>query len=491
VAAIETAPREPASSPSPTSSSASPASIEGLFEAQRGHQAAVKRTTAAQRIAKLQKLRAAIVARESAIHDALFKDFRKAPAEVELTEILVSLVEIKDAVKNLKKWMKPQRVPTPFTLLGAKSWIMYEPKGVVLIIGPWNYPFQLVVAPLVAAIAAGNTVILKPSELTPHTSALLAEMVREVFPPEEVAVVEGGPAETQRLLALPFDHYFFTGSTRVGRIVAEAAAKHLASTTLELGGKSPAVVDDSADFATTADRLVWGKFVNAGQTCVAPDYVFVSERRQADLIGELRRSIQQMYGATDEAQKSSADYPRVINDRNYERLAKMLDDSVTQGARVEVGGDKDPSERYIAPTVLSGVKAESPVMAEEIFGPILPILTYKNLDEVPAFVTARDKPLALYMFGKDQAAIDSVVDRTTAGGTSINTTVIHVANPHLPFGGVGPSGLGSYHGIFGFKTFSHERAVLRQGWPDMLKDGYPPYTEKTSKLIRLMKKLFT
>jgi aldehyde dehydrogenase (NAD+) len=492
VAAIETAPRETSSSPSPaTSSSASPATIEKLFEAQRRHQAAVKRTTADERVAKLKRLRAAIVAREQQIRDAIYKDFKKSPTEVELTEIYPSLVEIKDAVKHLHRWMKPEKVSTPLALLGTKSWIYNEPKGVVLIIGPWNYPFQLVISPLVAAVAAGNCVICKPSELTPHTSALLVELIRDVFPPEEVTVVEGGPAETQRLLALPFDHFFFTGSTRVGKIVAEAAAKHLSSTTLELGGKSPAILDDSADFATAADRLVWGKYVNAGQTCIAPDYVLVSERRQADLVGELKRSIHQMYGATDDAQKATPDFARIINERNYDRLAKMLDDTVAEGARVEVGGAKDASDRYIAPTVLSGVKPESPVMAEEIFGPILPILTFKNLDEVPAFVTARDKPLALYMFGKDQDAVASVVDRTTAGGTSINTTVIHFANTNLPFGGVGPSGLGSYHGKFGFTAFSHQRSVLKQGRPDMLKDGYPPYTEKTTKLINMLKKWFT
>lgn len=466
-------------------------SVEQLFQAQKQHHAQVKRTTARERIEKLKRLRAAIVAREGAICDAVHADFRKSPTESELTEIYPSLVELKDAIKSLRAWMKPERVSTPMALLGTRSWIHYEPKGVVLIIGPWNYPFQLVIAPLVAAVAAGNCVVCKPSELTPHTSALLVELIREVFPPEEVTVVEGGPEETQRLLALPFDHFFFTGSTRVGKIVAEAAAKHLASTTLELGGKSPAVIDDSADLARAADRLVWGKFVNAGQTCIAPDYVLVSEQRQAALVDELRRSIAQMYGASDDARRASPDYARVINARNFERLHKLLDDTVAQGARVELGGATDAGERFIAPTVLTGVRPDAPVMGEEIFGPILPILTYKELAEVPPFITARDKPLALYVFAQDQRAIDAVVSQTTAGGTCINNTVIHFANPNLPFGGIGPSGLGSYHGVFGFRAFSHARAVLRQGRPDMLKAGYPPYGPKTTKLLRLMKKLFT
>jgi aldehyde dehydrogenase (NAD+) len=465
--------------------------IEQLFEAQRRHQVKVKRSSADQRISKLERLRAAIVRREQAICQAVFADFRKSPTESMLTEIFPSLSEIKDAIKHVGSWMKPEKVSTPLTLIGTKSWIHYEPKGVVLIIGPWNYPFQLVIAPLVAAIAAGNCVVCKPSELTPATSKLLVELIAEVFPPEEVTVVEGGPTETQRLLALPFDHFFFTGSTKVGRIVAEAAAKHLASTTLELGGKSPAVIDDSANLATAADRLVWGKFVNAGQTCIAPDYVMVSERKRDALVGELKRSIGTMYGTSDEARSKSTDFARVINTRNFDRLSKMLQDTVAQGARAEIGGNTEPAERYIAPTVLTNVKADSPVMAEEIFGPILPILTYKDLEEVPPFITARDKPLALYVFAENQHAIDTVIDNTTAGGTCINSAVIHFANANLPFGGVGPSGLGSYHGVFGFRAFSHARAVLRQGWPDMLKGGYPPYGPKTEKLLRLLKKIAT
>ena len=465
--------------------------IEQLFHEQRANQAKVKRSTAAERVAKLKKLRDAILAREDKIRAALFHDFRKSATEVDLTEIYASLVELKDAIQHVGKWMKRQRATTPMALFGTKSWVHHEPKGVVLIIGPWNYPFQLVITPLIAAIAAGNCAICKPSELTTHTSALLAELIGEVFARDEVAVVEGGPAETQRLLALPFDHFFFTGSTRVGRIVAEAAAKHLASTTLELGGKSPAVVDDSADLASTANRLVWGKFVNAGQTCIAPDYVFVSERKKDALVTELKRSISEMYGASEDARKQSADLCRIINPRNFDRLKTMLDDTVKQGAKVEIGGGTDAGERFIAPTVLTNVKPDAPVMAEEIFGPILPILTYDKLEEVPPFITARDKPLALYVFANDTQAIDHVIDNTTAGGTCINNALIHFVNGHLPFGGVGPSGTGNYHGFYGFRAFSHERAVLRQGRIDMLKSVYPPYGPKVTKMIKLMSKLFS
>ncbi len=465
--------------------------IEQLFHKQRANQARVKRTTAGERVAKLKKLRDAILAREASIREALHKDFRKAAAEVDLTEIYASLVELKDAISHLGKWMKPQHVTTPLALFGTQSWVHHEPKGVVLVIGPWNYPFQLMITPLIAAIAAGNCVICKPSELTTHTPALLAELIGATFGEDEVAVIEGGPAETQRLLALPFDHFFFTGSTRVGRIVAEAAAKHLASTTLELGGKSPAVVDDSADLASTANRLVWGKFVNAGQTCIAPDYVLVSERKKDALVIELKRSIGDMYGASEDARKQSPDLCRIINSRNFDRLKTMLDDSVRQGAKVEIGGATDAAERFIAPTVLTEVKPDAAVMAEEIFGPILPILTYKKLEDVPPLIAARDKPLALYVFANDQHAIDHVIDNTTAGGTCINNAVIHFANNHLPFGGIGASGLGNYHGVYGFRAFSHERAVLRQGRIDMLKTVYPPYGAKVAKMIRTMKKLFT
>jgi len=464
------------------------ADIEAIFAKQRANQAAIKRTSADQRIAKLVRLRDAIRAREPAIRQAMFDDFRKSPAEVDVTELYASLVELKDAIHSLRGWMRPQRVATPLALFGTKSWIHHEPKGVVLVIGPWNYPFQLVIAPLVAAVAAGNCVVVKPSELTAHTSKLLVELIGAVFPEEEVAVVEGGPAETQRLLAQPFDHFFFTGSTKVGKIVAEAAAKHLASTTLELGGKSPAVIDDSADLATTARRLAWGKFVNAGQTCIAPDYVMVSETKRDQLVGELGRAIGDMYG---HAPKESPDLCRIINGRNFDRLKTMLDRSIAQGAKVAVGGDTDAAERYIAPTVLTDVTPAHPVMAEEIFGPILPVLTYKHLDEVAPFIAARDKPLALYVFGEDDRAIESIIAGTTAGGTCINNAVVHFANGNLPFGGVGASGSGSYHGRFGFVAFSHERAVLQQGRIDMLKQVYPPYGESVAKMVKWMMRLFT
>ena len=468
-----------------------PDRIQQLFRGLQANRAAVKRTRAHERIAKLEKLREAITSRETKIRAALAADFRKSPTEVDLTEVFPVLVEIKDAIKHLHRWMRPTRIETPMSLFGTHSEVVYEPKGVVLIIGPWNYPFQLVLAPMIAAIAAGNVMIVKPSELTAHTSKVLVELIGEVFADNEVAVVEGDAVETQKLLALPFEHFFFTGSTKVGKIVAEAAAKHLASTTLELGGKSPAIVDDSADLHITARRLVWGKFVNGGQTCIAPDYIMVSEGREQKLVDALKTAITDLYGASEADRKSSSDFCRIINTRNFDRLNGMLDATVKSGAKVETGGETDASERYIAPTILTNVKPDSAVMAEEIFGPLLPILTYKNFDEVVPFITARDKPLALYMFGTDENRIDSVIAQTTAGGTCINNTLIHFANQNLPFGGIGASGQGNYHGFYGFKAFSHERAVLRQGRIDMLKTVYPPYGAKVQKMLKWMTRLFT
>jgi aldehyde dehydrogenase (NAD+) len=476
----------PAATPHP----ASPDRIRQLFAKQRANQAAVKRGTANDRIAKLRRLREAIVAREQAIRDAMFADFKKSPTEVDITEIFPVLVELRDAIGNVRSWMKPARAPTPATLFGTKSAVHYEPRGVVLIIGPWNYPFQLVLAPLIAAVAAGNCAIVKPSELTAKTSALLAELIGAVFAEDEVAVVEGDATETQQLLALPFDHFFFTGSTRVGKIVAEAAARHLASTTLELGGKSPTIVDESADFAQAAERIAWGKFVNAGQTCIAPDYVLVPRAREAELVERLRDAIGALYGATEDDRRAATDFCRIINARNFDRLKKLLDDTVARGGRIELGGVTDPTERYIAPTVVTGVTPDSALMSEEIFGPILPILTYDSPADVAPFITARDKPLALYVFAADKARIDELLATTTAGGTCVNNTLIHFANQHLPFGGVGPSGLGNYHGHHGFKAFSHERAVLRQGRIDLSSQIHPPYGPRVTRMLGFMRKLF-
>ncbi|MBI3542459.1 MAG: aldehyde dehydrogenase family protein [Deltaproteobacteria bacterium] len=459
--------------------------ISEAFRKQREHHPEIKRTTAEERIEKIRRLRDAMLEKAPQLREAIYADYRKSPAEIDLTEIFPVVAEANHAIRNLKKWMRSSRVSTPKTLLGTSSEIRYEPKGVVLVIGPWNYPFSLVINPLISAIAAGNCVAIKPSELTANTSAFLKGFLEKLFDPREVAVFEGDATVTTRLLAEPFDHIFFTGSPRVGKIVMEAAAKHLSSVTLELGGKSPAILDSSADLRKAADRLVVGKFINAGQTCVAPDYVYVPASLGQAFLGELKSSIARHYGETEDARKKSPDLCRVINGRNFERIKKLVDESVARGARVVVGGVFDAAERYIAPTVLSDVKLDTPIMSEEIFGPVLPVLAYDDLSQVYRHLRSQgaEKPLALYIFSENARTTEDILANTTAGGTCVNQAILHLANPNLPFGGTGYSGVGNYHGLFGFKAFSHERAVLRQGRFDAFKMLNAPYTPKVVKMI--------
>jgi len=446
-----------------------------IFAAQQRNRWRVARSGARERSATLERLAAAIAAQRVGIATARYADFRKPAAEVELTEIHPVLAEIKVAARNLEAWMRPRPVRTPLLLAGTSSEVRSEPRGVVLILAPWNYAFSLVVAPLVAAVAAGNCAILKPSEKTPATSAFLKRFVAEVFDEAEVAVVEGGVEAAEALLALPFDHVFFTGGTRIGRTVMAAAARHLASVTLELGGKSPTIVDETADVRAAAERVVWGKFVNAGQTCVAPDYVLVHASRAAEFVAEAKRALDARYGPAGPGRAATADYCRIVDAGHFARLADVLDRSVAAGAHVEAGGERDEGERYLAPTILSGVTFDSPMMEEEIFGPILPVLSYTDLDTALERLRALGKPLALYIFSRSEPAVEHILANTTAGGTAVNATMLQYGNPHLPFGGVGASGHGSYHGIHGFRTFSHERAVLRQRGPSLARFLFPPY----------------
>ncbi len=466
-------------------------SIRRIFEAQRGARARIALTDAAARIEKIRRLRKAIESRASDLKKAIYDDYRKSGAEVDITEVYPSLMEADFTIKNLHEWMQPTHVPTPLAMMGASSEIRYEPKGVTLIIGPWNYPFSLVINPLISSIAAGNTVIAKPSELTPRTSAFLGDLLAGLFEESEVAVVQGDATASQELLALPFDHIFFTGSTRVGKVVAEAAAKYLTPVTLELGGKSPAIVDESADLRITARRTLWGKCVNSGQTCVAPDYLMIPEARLGEFVAEARAHLTASYGSRPEDWERSEDLCRIINDRNFERVRSLTERSVSQGAKVELGGVFKPESRYISPTLLSAVTPAMPIMSEEIFGPVLPILTYRRLEEAYEVVRSMEKPLALYVFSRDSRRTEEILRNTTAGGTCVNNTIVHLGNHHLPFGGVGPSGVGSYHGYFGFKTFSHERAVLRQGRLNPVEFMYPPYRGRVLKMIKMALRFLT
>lgn len=464
--------------------------LQEAFERLRARRWEMARTSAAERLARLGKLKANILARRAELAEAMAADFHKPAAEVETTEILPVLMELTHTAKHLKGWMKPRRVGAPLLLTGTSSAIRYEPKGVVCIMAPWNYPFQLLISPLVAAVSAGNVVMVKPSEKTPHTSAFIAKLVADTFDSSEVVCVEGGGDVGEAMLKLPFDHFFFTGGPRVGRRVMEAAAKHLASVTLELGGKSPAILDETADLKAAAERVVWGKYLNGGQTCIAPDYVFVPASREEAFLTEVKGALERFYGKTEEARKASADFCRMVDDGAFQRVRGLLDRSVAAGARVVAGGVVDAGSRYIAPTVLADVTPEMAVMEEEIFGPLMPVLRYEKLDEALDFIHAGGKPLALYVFSQDDDSVERVVRQTSAGGTVINGTIVHIVHPELPFGGTGESGMGAYHGEIGFRELSHARAVLRQGRTAMVHLFFPPYTEKARKIVKIASRLF-
>ncbi|MFO0694274.1 MAG: aldehyde dehydrogenase family protein [Polyangiales bacterium] len=457
--------------------------IGAAFERLRENRWSVAQTTADERIAKLKRLKQVILSRREDLKQAMWQDFHKPASEVELTEIQPTLVEINHTISHLKQWMKPVPHKAPPTLIGTKSVVRHEPKGVCLILAPWNYPFFLFASPLVAAISAGNVCMMRPSDKVKATSKVIDAIIREAFPANEVAVFTGPSYIANIMLELPFDHIFFTGSPNVGRQVMAAAAKHLASCTLELGGKSPVIVDETADVEKAAERIVWGKYLNGGQTCVAPDHIYVHESRHDAFVAAARRVIEARYGTSSEARKRSDDFCRIVDANSQKKLKVMIDDSVSKGARLEIGGEADNSERYLEPTVLSNVTEDSPAMEFEIFGPVLPILKYRGLDEVFRAIHSRGKPLALYVFSESTYNQERILKNTTAGGTVINNVLLHVANPELPFGGVGESGLGNYHGIYGFKCFSHERAVVTQGRVSALEFFYPPYTPKVKKML--------
>lgn len=416
------------------------------------------------RLEMLDKLRQVIVGAEDKLHEALHTDLNKSKAEAYATEIGIILHEIRFAAKHLKRWAKPRKVKTPLGT-GGSSYLYPEPLGSALIIAPWNYPVQLVFTPLVAAIAAGNTAVMKPSEMTPTVSAAVAALVRDHFDPRFVAVVEGGPDETGVLLEQPFDTIFFTGSKRVGKIVAEAAARRLIPATLELGGKSPCIVHRDADLKLAARRIAFGKFTNSGQTCVAPDYLFVHRDAKEELLTQLRAEIARLYG---KEPLRNPNMSKIVNGDHFERLQRYLG----EGEAV-IGGESDPLVLRIAPTVLQGVPPDAAVLQEEIFGPILPLLEYNELDEAIRYVLERPKPLALYVFAKDEAVQQRVLAQVSFGGGCVNDTLLHVANPHLPFGGVGDSGSGSYHGEYGFRAFSHMKSVFKQTTAFDLPFRYP------------------
>lgn len=427
---------------------------------------------------QLRGLHRLLTTRHAELEEALTQDLGKPATEGWLSELGLLCAEIDHADKHLADWMRPRRVATPLVLAPARARVQPEPLGVVLVLGPWNYPLQLVLGPLIGALAAGNVAVLKPSESAPATSAVLAGLLPRFVDPEAVAVVEGDVATATALLAEPFDHIFYTGNGHVGRIVMRAAADHLTPVTLELGGRSPAFVDANVDLRATADRLVWGKFLNTGQTCVAPDHVLATPETNRRLLPELRRSLLRAYGP-DPA--SSPAYGRIVNERHFDRLLGLL-----EGHQPAIGGEHDAATRYLAPTVLTDTTPDSPVLAEEIFGPILPLVDVAGADEAITQITAGDKPLSVYVFSDDRDVRTAFEQRTSSGALGLGAApTAHVGVPELPFGGVGASGTGRYHGHWSFDTFSHQKAVLDKPLtPDTLRALYPPFTAAKDLLIR-------
>jgi len=437
------------------------------------------------RRAQLQQLRRLIVENEAPILEALHTDLCKPQFEAYAAEIYFVLTEIDLALKRLPAWMRPQRVQVPAMVQPGRATLVPEPLGVVLIISPWNYPFQLALLPLVGAIAAGNCAMLKPSEVASATATLVHDLIKTYFDPAFVGAITGGVETSQRLLAERFDHIFFTGGTEVGKHVMAAAAQHLTPVTLELGGKSPCLVDRDIDLATTARRIVWGKFANAGQTCIAPDYLLVDRAIQAPLLAAMQRCLRDFYG-DDPAQ--SPDYARIINDRHFQRLTALLQDGhIVVGGQTQAADTPTASRsyRYLAPTILDQVSPDAPVMQDEIFGPILPVLPYDSLEAAIAFVNDRPKPLALYCFSRNADYTQQVIAQTSAGGVCVNDILVHNLVPDLGFGGVGPSGMGRYHGKASFDTFSHLKGVMQRPFRLDLPFRYPPYTGTLAKFKSL------
>jgi len=453
-------------------------SIPNIVAAQKTFFKSQKTKAIPYRLSLLKALKKEIIAQEQDIYNALNQDFKKSEFESFISEYGLVIAELNLAIKKLKKWTKPQRVKSSLLTFPSRDYIYNEPYGTVLVIAPWNYPFLLAIEPLIMAIAAGNTVVLKPSEHTSNTSQLLSTIIKNVFPETVATCIEGGIDTSTELLAQQWDYIFFTGSVPVGKIIAKAAAKHLTPVTLELGGKSPCIIDDSVNLKLAAKRICWGKFLNGGQTCIAPDYILIKDAIKDKFIELLKSEIIKSYGKN---QKNSIDFPRIINHKNVLRLKEMLQD-----CHIAYGGIINEKENYISPTILDHVTLDSNIMQEEIFGPILPILTFKTEDDIDKIISSFEKPLAFYVFSNNKNFANKMIDSFSFGGGVINDTLIHFGNPKLPFGGVGSSGMGAYHGKHGFDTFSHKKSVIKRGNSIDPPVRYAPYKGK----FGLLKKMF-
>ena len=452
--------------------------IQELVRAQRAYFLSGATRSYAFRMEQLKKLQQALRSNEALLEQAMYQDFRKAPMEVYMCETGMVLEEVRFHLKHLKGWMRERTVPTPLAQFHAKSFVSPEPYGVALIISPWNYPVQLCLNPLIGAISAGNCAVVKPSAYAAATSTAIAKLIGDTFPPEYIAAVEGGRAENQALFEEKFDYIFFTGSVEVGKTVMQAAAKHLTPVTLELGGKSPAIVDETADIKLAARRIAFGKVLNAGQTCVEPDYLLIHRSIKEAFVSEYQDALEQFFPNGD-----MRDMVNIISEKHYNRVKGLI-----QGESIALGGTFDDERRFIAPTLLDDVSPDAPIMQQEIFGPVLPMLCFDTLSEVISFVNSRPKPLAFYIFTADKAAERRLLDSCSFGGGCVNDTIIHLASSALPFGGVGESGMGSYHGKKSFDTFTHERSIVNKSTKVDLPMRYFPYSKKKLRIIKMFMK---
>lgn len=452
--------------------------VNKLFEIQSGKEnlQALKNTTASQRLKKVAKVEQYITdpANKKAIVDALYADMRKPEEESLINELVPTLLAITHLRKHLHSWMRDEKVESPVSMSGMKSFIRYEPKGTVLIFAPWNYPFQLTIMPMVYAIAAGNAVMVKPSEFAPATAKFIEKMVQDLFPENEVAVINGDVEVATALLDKPFNHIYFTGSPAVGKLVMKAAAQHLSSVTLELGGKSPVIIDPTYGAARAARKLVWAKTMNCGQTCIAPDYIFIHESQLDDFVSGYRKALDEFYNAGGSGIRNSRLYARIVNRKNFLRVRSMIDDAINTGARVLTGGDHDEETLYIEPVLLGNVNHRMRVMQEEIFGPVLPVITYSRREEVVQNIEQLPKPLAMYILSGNSSNTDYYLNHTTAGGTAINELMVTTVNQNLPFGGINNSGMGKSNGKYSFHEFSNARGVVKRVW-GTISLLYPPY----------------
>lgn len=455
--------------------------LESTFNSILKNHPKIKNTTSKERIIKLRKLKKNIFLYRNEIKRALFGDFKKSSSDVDLTEIFPVISEIKHNIRHLNKWMKDEIVPTPLTLLGSKSYIKYEPKGIILIMTPWNFPINLTFVSIINAISAGNSIIIKPSEISEKTSIIIKKIVANTFDKNEIKVILGGTKTAQKLLKLKFNHILFIGSPSIGKIVMQEAAKNLASVTLELGGKSPTIIDEKCNINKAAKRIAWSKFLNNGQVCIAPDYLFVHNRIKEKFIKQLILSIKDLY-STDPIK--SDDYCRIVNKKHFNRLINLLEDAKQLGSNIIYGGNINEKENFIEPTLLNNISKKSKMYKEEIFGPLLPIFDFNEIEEVIEFINKNEKPLALYIFSKNDNNIKTIIKNTSSGGVCINHSTLHYSNNNLPFGGINNSGTGRCHGIYGFHELSNKKSILKQILPSSPTDFlFPPYNNFKNKLI--------